>query len=332
VEPLPPRATSPPLSDEALEHLRLVVKVAHLYHQRGLNQPRIAKQLRISQARVSRLLKLAAEKGIVRTSVHVPPGMFTAVEDAIEERYGIPQVVVVDTGSRDEELLSALGASAAAFLEEAIPTCKVIGLSSWSETLLAAVDAMHPLLRGQTEYVVQVLGGVGSPESQVYATRLTERLARIAHAQPVFLLGPGVVSSASARQALLRDPHFAATLAFYDRLSMVLVGIGSLARPSRVLRENVGVIGEADQQRLAALGAVGDICMRFFDAQGNTVSSPLDDRVIAISVNQLKKTPRTVAVAGGPAKFEAIRAALRGKWVDTLITDLGVAQRLVDEP
>jgi DNA-binding transcriptional regulator LsrR (DeoR family) len=258
--------------------------------------------------------------------------MFTGVEDALEERYGLAQVVVVDTGSGGEDLLPALGASAAAFLEESIPTSKVIGLSSWSETLLAAVDAMHPLLRGSTEYVVQVLGGVGSADSQVYATRLIERLARLTHAQPVFLLGPGVVASASARQALLRDPHFAETLAFYDRLSMVLVGIGSLETPSRVLRENVGVIGEGDQQRLRALGAVGDICMRFFDAEGRPVVSALDDRVLAISVEQLKKTPRTVAVAGGQQKFNAIRAALRGKWVDTLITDLGVAQRLVAEP
>jgi DNA-binding transcriptional regulator LsrR (DeoR family) len=148
----------------------------------------------------------------------------------------------------------------------------------------------------------------------------------------VFLLGPGVVASASARQALLRDPHFAGTLAFYDHLSMVLVGIGSLEAPSRVLRDNVGIIGDADQQRLRALGAVGDICMRFFDADGKSVTSALDERVIAISVDQIKRAPRTVAVAGGQRKFTAIRAALRGHWVDTLITDLGVAQRLLAEP
>jgi DNA-binding transcriptional regulator LsrR (DeoR family) len=317
----------------ALDHLRLMVKVAHLYHQRGLNQARIAGQLRMSQARVSRLLQLAAKEGIVRTTVHVPAGMFTEIEDALEQRYGVSQVVVVDAGQAgDGDVVPALGASTAAFLEETLPSCEVLGISSWSETLLAAVEAMHPLPRGATKHVVQVLGGIGSPDSQRYATRLAERLALLAHARPVFLLGPGVVASASARQALLRDPHFAGTLAFYDHLSMVLVGIGSLEAPSRVLRDNVGIIGDADQQRLRALGAVGDICMRFFDADGKSVTSALDERVIAISVDQIKRAPRTVAVAGGQRKFTAIRAALRGHWVDTLITDLGVAQRLLAEP
>ncbi len=310
-----------------------MVKVAHLYHQRGMGQVRIASQLRMSQARVSRLLKLAQEKGIVRTTVHVPPGMFTEIEDALEERYGLSQVLVVDTGEVDDHgVVPALGATAATFLEEVLPACEVIGISSWSETLLAAVEAMNPLPRGATEYVVQVLGGVGRPESQRYATRLAERLAQLCHAQPVFLLGPGVVATAGAREALMRDPHFAETLAFHDRLSLVLVGIGSLAAPSRVLRENVGVIGSADQKRLRTLGAVGDICLRFFDAEGHFVSSSLDERVISIGVEQLMKTERTVAVAGGQRKFTAIRAAIRGRWVDTLITDLGVAQRLLAEP
>jgi DNA-binding transcriptional regulator LsrR (DeoR family) len=139
----------------SLEQIRLVVKIAHMYHQRQLTQPQIAAQLGISQASISRLLKLAQEQGIVRTTVHVPPGTFTEVEDALERRYGLGQVVVVDAGNSSVEgVIPALGASAASFLEMTLPAADLVGISSWSETLLAAVDAMHPIARGRTRHVV----------------------------------------------------------------------------------------------------------------------------------------------------------------------------------
>jgi DNA-binding transcriptional regulator LsrR (DeoR family) len=141
-----------------------------------------------------------------------------------------------------------------------------------------------------------------------------------------------VVGTPGARQTLLRDPHFAEVVAFYDRLSMVLMGIGSLARPSRLMRETSAVISAETQKELRELGAVGDVCLRFFDEDGRSVNSSLDARVLGIGVEQLKRTARKVAVAGGARKFTAIRGALRGRWVDSLITDLGVAERLLREP
>jgi DNA-binding transcriptional regulator LsrR (DeoR family) len=318
--------------DEALAQVRLVVKVAHMYHQRGLNQPQIATQLKISQARVSRLLKLAHEQGIVRTTVHVPSGVFTEIEDALEQRYRVNEVVVVDSGqAADEDMAAALGASAATYLEVALPAAEVIGISSWSETLLTAVEAMQPLQKGSTQFVVQVLGGIGKSASQVYATRLTERLAQLTGARPVFLLGPGIVGTPSARQTLLGDPHFVDVVSYFDRLSLVLTGIGSLT-PSRLLRDSGNVIGCEDEEKLQRLGAVGDICLHFFDEDGHAVPSALDARVLGISVEQLKRTPRVLALAGGIRKFKAVRGALRGRWIDTLITDLGTAQRLLEQP
>jgi len=328
--PQPRRRAS---SAEPLEQVRLVVKVAQMYHERRLNQSDIAARLGLSQARVSRLLKLAGEQGIVRTTVHVPAGVFTGIERALEERYGASEIVVVDTsGARDEEVIPALAPSAAAFLEGVVGACETIGISSWSETLLATVEAMHPLRQASTRYVVQVLGGVGRPGSQGYATRLTERLAVVCHAQPVFLLGPGIVGTPGARQTLLRDPHFAEVVAYYDHLSMILTGIGGLATPSRLLRESQDVMSAEDHRELSSRGAVGEICFRFFDEQGRVVQSSLDARVIGVTYEQLHRTPRTAAVAGGTRKFNAIRAALRGRWVDTLITDLNTAERLLRDP
>ncbi len=131
---------------------------------------------------------------------------------------------------------------------------------------------------------------------------------------------------------LLHDPNFSEVISYYDRLSVILTGIGSLTNPSRLIRASGAIIRADDHEALRAKGAVGDLFLRFFDEDGVYVNSPLDDRVLGISLEQLQKTKRVIAVAGGLGKLTAIRAACRGKLVHTLITDLAVAQKLLEEP
>ena len=108
---------------------------------------------------------------------------------------------------------------------------------------------------------------------------------------------------------------------------MVLAGVGSL-EPSQLLQQSGNAIAETDQESLRSLGAVGDVCLRFFNEEGAAVKSPLDRRVLGIDAETLRSRPRVVGVAGGGRKFTAIRAALLGGWINVLITDLETAQRL----
>lgn len=329
IQPMPSsRSTTPEL-------LRLTTRVASLYHERGLGQARIAEQLGLSQARVSRLLKQAEELGIVKITVHVPEGVHAEIEARLEERYGLDEVILVevdDAALRDDEAVSrALASTVAAYLELMVPSLESIGVSSWSSTLLAAVNAMRPTGPGATRSVVQVLGGVGVASAQRFATRLTERLAQLAKAEPVFMLAPGVVASLGARRALLADPSCRQAIAQCDELSAVLMGIGAIP-PSRMLRESGNVFSDQDLADLKRAGAVGDVCMRFYDPQGRHVETDFDKRVIGISSEQILRARRRIGVAGGRRKFEAIRGALRGGWISTLITDLDTGQRLLAQP
>lgn len=300
-----------------------------MYHEQHLRQPEIAGRLHISQPRVSRLLRNAAEMGIVRTTVVAPRGVFSDLEQAIEERYGLGEAVIVETLDDHAErgLLSALGATAAQYLHTTLLGGDTIGISSWSSSLLAVVDAMKPKSAPVADRVVQSLGGVGIAEAQVQASRLTAGLARLTGAVPVFLPAPGLVASAATRDALSADPAVASVLAVYRTLTVLLVGIGSL-EPSVLLRQSGNAIAQEDQEELRRAGAVGDVCLRFFDAAGQPVMSSLERRVIGISADELRAVPRVIAVAGGRSKIGAIRAALLGKWVDVLITDLETASAL----
>lgn len=313
------------------DELRLLARVARLYYTDGLRQPQIAARLDLSQARVSRLLKRAEAEGIVRITVTAPAGVFPEVEEELQQAYGLKVAFVVDApGGADNEdrLLPELGAAAAYYLEAVLRSGDVMGISSWSSSLLATADAMRPLPKLSGVRVVQILGGVGNPSARIHANRLTHHFAELVNGEAVTLPSPGIAGSAESAQVLREDSYVAATMDLFQDLSIVGVGIGAL-RPSRLLASSGNVFSREELEELSRQGAVGDICLRFFDEAGNPVAGRLDERVIGIRLDELKAVGRCIAVAGGARKTAAIRAALRGGWVNTLITDLTTAEALL---
>ena len=323
-----PGQVAPRRAGHTDEQLRLMARIARMYHERGMRQAEIAAELHVSQPRVSRLLKLAGEVGIVRTTVALPAGVHLELEEALEQQYGLQEVVVVDVDGREEDVTSALGAAAATYLETTLTGGDTVGISSWSATLLAAVEALRPFRGSVVDTVVQVVGGVGDPRVQMLATRLIGRFAEATGANPVFVPAPGMLGSASARDTLVADQTVAEVMQVWPRLTQVLVGIGSL-EPSPLLQQSGNALLEADQEQLRQAGAVGDICLRFFDANGAPVRSSVDERVIGMDFDQLRQVPRRIGVAGGARKHSAVRAALLGGWVNVLVTDVEEAQRLL---
>src|SRR5215211_2177970 len=308
--------------------LRLITKVARMYHERGVRQTDIAETLHLSQARVSRLLKRAAELGIVRTVVAVAPGVHTELEERLEEKYGLAEVAVVDVEGTSEEILAGLGSAGATYLETTLTGGDRIGISSWSQTLLAVVDRMRPFRVPGAESVVQLMGGVGNASVQTQGNRLLTEFARLVGATTTFVPAPALVGNTTIRESLLNDPAMESVAKEWARLTMVLAGIGSLP-PSPLLRASGNAADLADQDRLHEAGAIGDICLRFFDSVGNLVPSDLDDRVVGIDADTLRKIPRRIGIAGGESKHKAIHAAVSGRWVNVLVTDTRTAAALL---
>ncbi len=309
------------------EYLRLLVRVARMYHEQGLRQSEISTELHISQPRVSRVLKRASELGIVRTTVSEPAGVFTELERALEREYGLGEAVVVDAGYDETQ---ALGSAAAAYLETTLIGGDSIGISSWSATLLAMVGALRPFSTAVATSMVQLVGGVGESRVQVEANRLLTQFAASTGAEPIFLPAPGLVGSVAARDTLMADGAVAKVASLWPNLTTVILGVGAL-EPSPLLRSSGNALSQRDQEELREAGAVGDVCQRFFDADGDVVDTELGDRVIGIDPDVLRAVPRRIAVAGGERKLAAIRGALRGRWANVLITDVNVARLLVEK-
>jgi DNA-binding transcriptional regulator LsrR (DeoR family) len=312
----------------ALPETRLITKVAMLYYEQKLTQTDIAKRLGISQVSVSRLLKRAEENQIVRTTVISPPGAFVELEDMLEKKFGLTQAIVAESHSETEESIqSAVGAAAAYFLMTTLSSAEVIGVSSWSASLLAMVNQMHPVRKIERCTVVQVLGGLGNPAAEAHANHLVTRLARLVNGEPFFLPAPGVVGATSSVNVLLKDPYVQKTVSLFDKLTIALVGIGSI-EPSSLVASSGNVLSTKELQDIRGRGAVGDICLRFYDANGREVRDPAGNRVIGIGLDTLGHIPRAVGIAGGKRKYAAILGALRGKLINILITDQFTAKRL----
>lgn len=312
-----------------VDELRLMTKVAQLYYEQDLRQTEIAENLNLSQSTVSRLLKRAEEEQIVRVTVSVPRGVYTDLEEALVANYGLHDAVVADCVRDDDESVARdIGRAAAYYLETTLNQGECIGISSWSSTILAMVDVMRQIPRPIGARVIQILGGAGEPQAKVHAAYLASRLAELVRGDATFLPAPGLVDSAGVRQVLMNDSSIREVIESFDEITLALVGIGTV-EPSPLLASSGNIFSDEELDMLREKGAVGDILYRFFDAEGNPVQTPLADRVTGMDLDQLQRVERVVGIAGGARKFAAIRGALKGTLINTLITDRFTAERLV---
>ena len=306
----------------------LLYKIARAYYEDALTQDQIGKRFGLSRIKVSRLLQQARQSRVVQITITPPADSFGDLERDLENVYGLDEVIVVSTENDDQrEVVPRLGLAGATYLARCLGDQQVLDLS-WGTTLLAVIEALAPQNLPDLR-VVQMLGGLGRLESETYGADLTMRMAQTLGARMRLLPSPGIVSSKLVRDALLQDVNIAETLALAARADLALVGIGSPMLGSVVLE--TGILNEDDLLGLQALGAVGDIALRFFDEAGRAIDHPINDRIIGLDLGQIAQIPRVIGVAGGAGKYEVIRGAVRGRLVDVLITDEITATRLLQE-
>jgi DNA-binding transcriptional regulator LsrR (DeoR family) len=314
-----------------VDELRMIARVARMYYEWDLRQSEIAKQLGLSQASVSRLLRRSKEEGIIRISVNLPNGVYTELEETLVKKFGLRDAIVVDSLDDNEKLIQRdLGAATAYYLESAIRPNEVIGISSWSATLLALVDSLHSLPRKSGVKIVQILGGIGNPAVEAHATHLTSRMAQLVCGEAIYLPVSGVLATEAARDILIADEVAQQAVRLFDQVTTALVGIGAI-EPSPLLAQSGNIFAPQELELLRQANAVGDILLRFFDQNGNLVETGLEKRVISMSLEQLGKVSRAIGVAGGARKYTAILGALRGHWINILVTDHFTAYRLANE-
>lgn len=307
--------------------LRLLSRISKLYYEQKLTQQEIADRLCLSRPKVSRLLQQALDEGIVQITVLAPPGMHNELEDQLEQRFDLREAVVVEVHNptSQESVSRQIGTAAASYLQRTLQDDDIIGIF-WGMTLNALVTALQPC-EATNLHVVQMIGGLGPPEAEEHATELCRRMSRLLNSKLTLLPVPGLVDNPAHKAVFLSDTYVRNAFELFSKITVAYIGIGS-ASPTSFIMQN-GILSQAELEELHRLGAVGETALRFFDAHGQAVPSAVDDRVIGITLEELKRIPRVVGMAGGPEKEAVVRAALEGALVDVLITDHVLAARLL---
>lgn len=312
------------------EELAVIAEVARMYYVEGMSQADIADMLFFSKAKVSRALRIAREEHIVEFQINYPLKRSIALETELKRRFGLEEALVVtdlyDNQNTDISI-KRIGEMAAGYLDEILKDGDTVGIS-WGRTMHQTVRQLKPSSPRNIQ-VLQLVGNcMDDYNVDIDVTTLTEQMAQAFQGTTVRLYAPMHVNSDIVRKELLREPIIRKAIDKIRSVDYALTGIAdvSLERPKSTW---AGYLTENKKRELIKKGAVGYLCGYFLDKDGNKLSDPINDKIIGISFEDLKRVPHVIAVAGGLDKTSAIRAALRGKLVHRLITDSRIAEKLL---
>lgn len=291
---------------------------AHLYYLDGIGQEGVAQFLGVSQAKVSRMLALARERGIVRISVAAYEPRDHVVEEKLCKQFGLSAVAVIRTpkGATVAEARRLVGHFGAPFILELIAPGSTVALAG-GRTMRELVESI-PTDKTRRFTVVQAMGSVDYTVGPADAFELGRQLAYRTGGHFFALNTPAYVPDKRARDLLLAHEQIRGLWKEMKQAKAALIGIGTLENSVFVER---GVYSAADRQALRNAGAIGEICGRFYDEAGRECDTPWRSRVMSIELEQVRRIPQVIAVVTGADRAAALAAAIRGRLVKALLID-----------
>jgi DNA-binding transcriptional regulator LsrR (DeoR family) len=321
----PATAAATGASASPREMLRLV---AELYYVRDMGQPEIAALTGFSISKVSRLLSSARAAGVVRISVEGAPAEPTPLARALAKTLGVE--VWVTAGHETAPALAArlCGVAAAPRLAEELPADGAIGLTG-GYTVEALVGALPESSRPNA-VVVPLVGGWDSSNPHLNSNEIARHLAERIGANVRLLHAPGLLDNEATTRALLSDSAVTATTRFWGELRLALVGMSGAPRFAPGYGTVMDRLDEEGRNRLAGLGAVGDVAGHLVRLDGSFVQDEWERRTISIPIETLRAVPRVIGIAAGVNKVETIVAGARSGLLHLLITDEPTAAAALD--
>ena len=326
VSPSRSRRSDSPEHHEQYELLRWVADLYYLQHQ---GQADIAALIGVSVSKVSRLLAEARRQGIV--TIHVAPSRVgeTELECALARALGLQAVYVAPARVTDGSVASRVAAlMAARVLPRVLPMQGIVGFSG-GYTVAQLAQALEPL-PGSDLTIVPLQGNWVDGGLHLHNDQVCRDAAEHLGARSLSLPAPMVVERADTRDALLLDRSIRPVTARWSELNVAVVGVG--AGPGgqpRDYRSVMGLLPVEVQLQLRSEGVLGDLCAHMFDAHGHFVDHEVSQRTLSIPVDDLRRVPCVVAVAGGVHKAASLLGAVRTGVPRVLVTDQLAAERLL---
>ena len=308
---------------------KLMVKVANLYYKENLKQESIARRLKVSKYQVNRILKKALNSGMVQINIIDPTKNISDLEEKLEKKFKLKRAIVVENfGLSDTELKAKIGQAASRYLLDIIKEGDAIGVS-WGTTINEVINYLPTKINRIVE-VVQITGGSHELSIDLNCHDITRRFASKFGVSPHLLYAPSIVDTKIMHDMLLKETSIKKTFDYFSKLTIAMVGIGAMYPRVISTLVKTGHISGNDLKSLKACGAVGDVYSHFFDINGKTCDNKISERIIAMPVKELLSVPYSIGIAGGELKAEAILGAIRGKYINILITDSSAGEKILE--
>ena len=296
-----------------------LAQVASMYYEEELTQNQIAGQLGLSRVKVYRLLKQAKAENVVQITVNWPVERAADLEQRLKEAFGLEEALVLKVSSqRHPRALQCLGQLGARYLERILTDGSTMAVCL-GRTSYETINAVSPNFQARVR-VAQAVGSMPLMMQELDSAALARELARKLGGEVLYLTSPLMGDSVEASQVIRSQRDINNTLLAAREADVALTGIGNLD-PAISGFHKAGFISATELAALTAAGAVGVIDGQIFTIAGELFPCDINQRVIGITLAELKQIPTTIAVAMGPEKAKAILGGLRTRAIDVICTD-----------
>lgn len=309
------------------ERLEFLGKVAAWYYEDRLDQSEIARRIGKSRSMVSRLLNEARDRELVQIRVRFPLRTDRELEERLQDSFGLTETRVLQSDTDWEMTLRRIGRLGAIALQQRLRSGISVAIG-WGAALHSVVRAM-PEIQLEDVSVLQVMGSIGDGDPEIDGSKLARTLAGKLAGDFRYLAAPLIVPNEDTARDLLSDRTISNTLALAGGAEVGIFGIGSIdSKVSGLVR--AGYFDQEEVPRLRADGVVGDFMGYLLNEHGEIVESPYNSRVVAARPEEVAVAGTVIGVAGNSSKASAILGALRGGYLDVLITDSEAARAVIE--
>ena len=306
----------------------LLAKVAAMYYEGEMTQNDIAASLELSRVKIYRLLKEARESQVVRIVIDWPMKRALDLERRLLDQFDLDRALVLQNGAADSALLlRQIAQLAARYLETALVDDAALSICFGSATY-EVINAVRADFQANVK-VMQATGSLSQALKEFDSSALTRQLAQKLGGEALYLSSPLLADDAGAAGVIREQAVVAEALAQVRKADIALVGIGDLD-PATSGFVRAGAAGSAQLQSYRERGAIGDMAWQIFDGAGRLFPCELNQRIIGLTLAELRAVPQTVAVAVGLNKAAAIVGALHTGAINTLCTDEETAARVLE--
>ncbi|MBO0903035.1 sugar-binding transcriptional regulator [Jiella sonneratiae] len=312
--------------DEETTRLDEAARAGWLYYVAGNTQDQIAATLGISRQTAQRLVSHSVSAGLVRVRIDHPIAACLERAEALRARFGLNFCEVVPSDPASASTTLGIAEACAAEMERVLkreaPTILAVGTG---RTLRAAVEHLPPM-SAPRHRIVSLTGNI-APDGSASVYNVIYSMADQVKAPHYPMPLPVIVSTPEERELLHRQKVVERTLQLAAKAEVTFVGVGEMSENAPLVKD--GFITAAEREELGRLGAVGEIVGWVFDDTGKVIDCRFNERVASAPIPSTKNG-EVIAVAMGPVKTPAIRAAAAGRLVSGLITDEATADRLLE--